>query len=63
MLRRIATCLTLAALLPLYGIAAAPPRVSVAFDPALGALHGRLLVFLTQKSTTGELEPVVTTAW
>jgi hypothetical protein len=58
MFRRIAMSLTLVSLLPLYGVDAAPPHVTVAFDPALGELHGRLLVFLTQKpAPKDELEP------
>jgi len=44
-------------LIPLLGAASAPPHVSVRFDPELGALRGRLLVFLTQTPPKGEVEP------
>jgi hypothetical protein len=47
----------IAAMLPLPGAASAPPHVSVRFDPALGPVRGRLLVFLTQTPPKGEVEP------
>jgi hypothetical protein len=47
----------IAAMLPLLGAASAPPHVSVRFDPALGPVRGRLLVFLTQTPPKGEVEP------
>jgi hypothetical protein len=43
---------------PLLGAAApAPSHLTVRFDPALGELHGRLLVFLTHGPVNGDVEP------
>lgn len=41
------------------GAAPAPPRIAVVFDPALGAVHGRLLVFAAKAEAGGRaaLEP------